>query len=905
MGNCVLDANQSGNADYLAAPQVQQTVVIGQGPQTVTPSTPPSNVVVGSPAYTPTGIGGGSGNPVVVVLDPSSTGCTLSTGVVSFGAAGTCIIDFNQSGNADYTAAPQVQQTIVIGQGSQTITFTPPAAGTVGGGTTLSATGGASGNPVTFTVDPSSTVGTCSLVGTMLSFASVGNCVVDANQSGNADYTAAPQVQQTIVIGQGSQTITFTPPAAGTVGGGTTLSATGGASGNPVTFTIDPSSTVGTCSLVGAALSYTGVGSCVVDANQSGNADYTAAPQVQQTIVIGQGSQTITPSTPPTNVTVFSPTYTPTGTGGGSGNPVVVVLDPSSTGCTLSAGVVTFASTGTCAIDFNQAGSANYSAAPQVQQSIAIGSGIQTITFTPPATGTVGGGATLTATGGASGNPVTFTIDPSTTSGACSLVGTSLSYTRVGNCVVDANQSGDAAYLVAPQVQQTIVIGQGAQTITPSTPPTNVTILSPTYTPTDTGGASGNPVVVVLDPSSTGCTMSAGIVTFASTGTCVIDFNQAGDADYSAASQVQQSITIGQGSQTITFTPPATGTVGGGTTLSASGGPSGNPVTFTIDPSSTSGACSLVGTSLSYTGVGSCLVDANQSGDAAYSVAPQVQQTIVIGKGTQTITPSTAPTNVTVETPTYRPTGAGGASGNPVVVTLDPSSTGCTLQSGAITFAGIGTCIVDFNQAGNSSYGAAPVVRQSIAIGLGAQRIVFNPPASATVGGRATLSGTGGPSGRPVILTIDPSSTAGACNVVGSVLSFTGVGSCVVDANQSGDADYSAAPQVRRTIVVRAGSPVAEGYRLPASDGGVFAFGADSFLGSLVSRGVQPTAPISGMAATRDGNGYWLVGVDGNVYTFGDARLLRDTGLLPLPDRRPHCGNRGHPRRQRLLGGGQ
>ncbi len=67
-------------------------------------------------------------------------------------------------------------------------------------------------------------------------------------------------------------------------------------------------------------------------------------------------------------------------------------------------------------------------------------------------------------------------------------------------------------------------------------------------------------------------------------------------------------------------------------------------------------------------------------------------------------------------------------------------------------------------------------------------------------------------------------------------------------------------------------APTPYGYRLAGSDGGVFAFGQDSFLGSLVSRGVTPTAPISGMAATHDGGGYWLVGQDGNVYTFGNAQ---------------------------------
>ena len=65
--------------------------------------------------------------------------------------------------------------------------------------------------------------------------------------------------------------MTFTPPTTGIYGSGTTLSGAGGASDNPVTFTIDPSSAAGVCSLVGTALSYTGVGNGVVDANQARN----------------------------------------------------------------------------------------------------------------------------------------------------------------------------------------------------------------------------------------------------------------------------------------------------------------------------------------------------------------------------------------------------------------------------------------------------------------------------------------------------------------------------------------------------------------------------------------------------------------------------------------------------------
>ncbi|WP_421915353.1 putative Ig domain-containing protein [Mesorhizobium sp.] len=86
----------------------------------------------------------------------------------------------------------------------QTITFTstPPSPVHVHSPDYLvSATGGASGEPVLFSIDASSGVGVCSISGSTVSFLSAaGSCVVNANQAGNAQYAAAQQAQQTITV---------------------------------------------------------------------------------------------------------------------------------------------------------------------------------------------------------------------------------------------------------------------------------------------------------------------------------------------------------------------------------------------------------------------------------------------------------------------------------------------------------------------------------------------------------------------------------------------------------------------------------------------------------------------------------------------------------------------------------
>ena len=88
--------------------------------------------------------------------------------------------------------------------------------------------------------------------------------------------------------------------------------------------------------------------------------------------------------------------------------------------------------------------------------------------------------------------------------------------------------------------------------------------------------------------------------------------------------------------------------------------------------------------------------------------------------------------------------------------------------------------------------------------------------------------------------------------------------------------------QLQRPVVGITPTADRGGYWLVASDGGIFTFGDAGFYGSIPGLGIAPagtpgvralSAPIVGMVPSADGGGYFMVGADGGVFAFGDARF--------------------------------
>ncbi len=317
-----------------------------------------------------------------------------------------------------------------------------------------------------------------------LTVTQAGSIVIDANEPGGLAsgtyYDAAPQVQLLLTINPASQVIVFPQPNspvtyAANPNTTVSLSANGGASGNPVVFTVDPTSTgtgtVSTSTLSNgtstATLTVTGAGNIVIDANQVGTADYLAAAEVPQTIVVNQAAQTITfaPLTQPFYYIVTGATLSIQATGGGSDQAIVFTVDKSSTmtgsfsASTVSGATSTTTLTmpanqspvsGTIVVDANQTGNTNYLAATLTQMTITVAAPLPTQSITFPLPQTQVGGTTLTLTATASsGFPVAYS---SSTTSACTVSGsvaTFASVTSASTCTITASQPGDNQYFAA------------------------------------------------------------------------------------------------------------------------------------------------------------------------------------------------------------------------------------------------------------------------------------------------------------------------------------------------------------------------------------------------------------------------------------------------------------------------
>ena len=348
------DSNNSASTATLSGGQVVNPL---SQAITFTQNAPASAVYNSS--FTVAATGGASGNPVSIAGSGACSGSGAGTANITMtSGTGTCTVTASQTGNSNYSAGSGAESTNATPL-SQSITFPTPAPPTskIGDSFTVVADGGVSGTPVTFGVGPSS-VCTITATGpdsaTYKMTSSYGDCFVLANQAGNSNYAAAPQVTQIV---HGVNSVVKIPPTVSFTGAPSSapyLSSFSGLvttenSGVPPTIT---TTTGGACSVIGGVVTMkTGNQTCILKASWATNTYYTAASLTQSIISTPRATTTaITSTVPQTNplrVEVYFNVTNGANTVTGS---VTVTAAPSGKSCTGAA------TSGKCLLTFTAAG---------------------------------------------------------------------------------------------------------------------------------------------------------------------------------------------------------------------------------------------------------------------------------------------------------------------------------------------------------------------------------------------------------------------------------------------------------------------------------------------------------------------------------------------------------------------
>jgi hypothetical protein len=318
-----------------------------------------------SSAYNPsnktislTGSGGtGTGNYQYALDSSNSTpGCSVSGSTLTYTTAGTCVVAVTRTSDTNYLARTDVVS-FSIGLASQTITFGSLSAKNYSADTfTVSATSSAS-LIVVFTSASQSVCTTSGTSGSTITLLSVGTCVINANQIGDASVSPASQVSQNFTVNP--RAITVTADAKTKVFGAT----------DPTfTYTITTGSLVLGDAITGTLTRATGTD---VGDYQIQQGSLTTATNPKYAITFVAADLTITRATPAlvltypnSNVAILRPgaVDTPTVTTSSSSGALTFATSAASSICTVdtTTGVISLFGAGSCPVVMSTALTTNF-----------------------------------------------------------------------------------------------------------------------------------------------------------------------------------------------------------------------------------------------------------------------------------------------------------------------------------------------------------------------------------------------------------------------------------------------------------------------------------------------------------------------------------------------------------------
>jgi hypothetical protein len=258
------------------------------------------------------------------------------------------------------------------------------------------------------------------------------------------------------------------------------------------------------------------------------------------------------------------------------------------------------------------------------------------------------------------------------------------------------------------------------------------------------------------------------------------------------------TLLIGKASQAMSFAAIPDKLTTESLNLTATGGDSGNAVTFAV----TAGPGVITNNVLTFTTSGSVTITASQAGNDNYLAAPDVVRTFNVTKTMATVTlGSLAQTfNNTPRVAT--------ATTEPLGLTVEFTYNGSSFApTAAGTYAVVGSINDPIYQGSASG---------SLVIGKDSQTITFVAISDKLTTDSVTLTATSGSSNIPITFAV----TSGPGVITNNVLTFTTSGSVTVTASQAGSPDYLAAEDVSQTFnVTKAEAPIAFSQLIQMADG--------------------------------------------------------------------------------------
>ena len=645
-GTCKITAHQNGDADYNPTNSAEFTVNLQKADQATLAITAPSDATFGHADYDITTTGG-SGSGTLSVSVTNGTDCTIAAGKLHVvHGSGTCKITAHQNGDADYNPTNSAEFTVNLQKADQaTLAITAPSDATFGHADYDITTTGGSGSG---TLSVSVTNGTdCTIAAGKLHVVhGSGTCKITAHQNGDADYNPTNSAEFTVNLQKADQaTLAITAPSDATFGHADYDITTTGGSGSG---TLSVSVTNGTdCTIAAGKLHVVhGSGTCKITAHQNGDADYNPTNSAEFTVNLQKADQATLAITAPSDATFGHADYDITTTGG-SGSGTLSVSVTNGTDCTIAAGKLHVVhGSGTCKITAHQNGDADYNPTNSAEFTVNLQKADQaTLAITAPSDATFGhADYDITTTGGSGSG----TLSVSVTNGTdCTIAAGKLHVVHgSGTCKITAHQNGDADYNPTNSAEFTVNLQKADQATLAITAPSDATFGHADYDITTTGG-SGSGTLSVSVTNGTDCTIAAGkLHVVHGSGTCKITAHQNGDADYNPTNSAEFTVNLQKADQVVTFTSTApTSAILGSTTYkpTASGGGSGNPVTFSATGGCTydSGSGLVTMTSV----LSPCVVAASQAGNGDYLQGSNSQTFGVIYSWTGFFQPVNNPTD--------------------------------------------------------------------------------------------------------------------------------------------------------------------------------------------------------------------------------------------------------------------